>query len=217
MHPFDIMAPFKRTDRGVGAKLLLAAIISQAISCISLAAGNTEQQTAYVLSKLDVVSVLVFGEKDLSKTQRIDGSGNIRMGLIGTVDIEGLTLREAELKLESAYTEQRFLRDPQVSLQVEEYAPQYISVLGQVTKPGRVQLENESNGIRLVDAISAVGGFSGIAKADAVRVTRAGADGSEETVIIDAEAIINGRPSDAPTHFLTLQPGDVVFVPERLF
>lgn len=211
------MAPFKRTDRRVGAKLLLTAIISQAISCICLAGGSAEQHTSYVLSKLDVVSILVFGEKDLSKTQRIDGSGNIRMGLIGTVDIEGLSLREAELKLEDAYKEMRFLRDPQVSIQVEEYAPQFISVLGQVTKPGRVQLEKESNGIRLVDAISAVGGFSGIAKADAVRITRASADGEETTVVIDAEALINGRNTDTPEEFESLLPGDVVFVPERLF
>jgi polysaccharide export outer membrane protein len=171
----------------------------------------------YILSEKDVVSVQVFGEPELSKEQRLDGSGNIRMGLIGTIDIAGLTLREAELKLEEAYQEQRYLRDPQISLQISEYAPRYISVLGEVKSPGRVQLEDESNGMRLVDAISAVGGFSGIAKADAVRITRAATDGSESTEVVDAEALVNGRDADIPEAFLILKPGDVVYVPERLF
>jgi polysaccharide export outer membrane protein len=186
------------------------------IGMAQVLAGAVDQQ-AYTLVELDAVSVQVFGEPDLSKEQRIDGEGNIRMGLIGTIEIAGLTLREAEAKMEQVYVEKRYLRDPQISIQVEEYAPQYISVLGQVTKPGRVQLEKESNDIRLVDAISAVGGFSGIAKADAVRITRTSADGKETTVVIDAEALINGRNTDTPDEFESLQPGDVVFVPDRLF
>jgi polysaccharide export outer membrane protein len=169
------------------------------------------------MKKLDAVSIQVFGEPDLSKEQRIDGEGNIRMGLIGTIGIAGLTLREAEAKMQQVYVEKRYLRDPQISIQVTEYAPRYVSVLGKVNKPGRVQLEQESNGIRLVDAISAVGGFSGIAKADAVRITRTGANGEETTVVIDAEALINGRNTDTPEEFESLLPGDVVFVPERLF
>jgi polysaccharide export outer membrane protein len=193
------------------------------IACAILSIGMVPKlaasadQLAYTLTELDAVSIQVFGEPDLSKEQRIDGEGNIRMGLIGTIGIAGLTLREAEAKMQQVYVEKRYLRDPQISIQVTEYAPRYVSVLGKVNKPGRVQLEKESNGIRLVDAISAVGGFSGIAKADAVRITRTSADGKETTVVIDAEALINGRNTDTPDEFESLQPGDVVFVPERLF
>jgi polysaccharide export outer membrane protein len=193
------------------------------IACAILSIGMVPKlaasadQLAYTLTELDAVSIQVFGEPDLSKEQRIDGEGNIRMGLIGTIGIAGLTLREAEAKMQQVYVEKRYLRDPQISIQVTEYAPRYVSVLGKVNKPGRVQLEQESNGIRLVDAISAVGGFSGIAKADAVRITRTGANGEETTVVIDAEALINGRNTDTPEEFESLLPGDVVFVPERLF
>lgn len=175
------------------------------------------QESSYVLQRMDVIAIQVFGEADLSKVQRIDGSGQIRMGLIGTIEVAGLTLREAESRLEAAYTEGRFLRSPQVSMSVEEYAPQYVSVLGEVSSPGRIQLEGESEGIRLVDAISAVGGFTGIAKGDAVRITRMGLDGNETVVTVDASALINGRSTDIPEAFLVLKPGDVVNVPERLF
>jgi len=172
---------------------------------------------SYFLREMDTVSVQVYGEADLNKVQRIDGEGRIRVNLIGTVKIAGLTLREAEEHLQEAFIEKKFLRNPQVSVQVEKYAPYFISILGEVQKPGRVKLEEESNRIRLVDAISAVGGFKGIAKANAVRITRMAEDGSEINVIVDAESLINGEITDIPSDYLDLLPGDVVYVPERLF
>lgn len=172
---------------------------------------------SYRLAARDAVSVRVFGEPDLTKRQRLDGEGTIRMDLIGTITLAGLTIREAETRIERAFREQLFLRDPQVSLSIEAYAPRHISILGEVENPGRVELEEELNGMRLVDAISAVGGLNGIAKGDAVRLTRLGPDGQEVTVVINAEAIISGRPSNTDAQYLTLLPGDVLFVPERLF
>lgn len=181
------------------------------------ATAQPSTEASYSLRVMDVISVQVFGEPELTKTHRIDGSGVIRVGLIGTVEVAGLTLREAEERLEIAFVEQRFLRDPQVSIQIEAYAPRYISILGEVDEPGRVQLDQEAESMRLLDALSAVGGFSGVAKADAVRITRTRADGTEATVIIDAEALINGRSTEIPAGFDRLLPGDVLHVPERLF
>lgn len=181
-------------------------------------AGEREEAgRSYVLRSMDVIEIQVFGEEELSRVQRIDGAGQIRMGLIGTMEIAGRTLREAENALERAYVEQRYLRDPQVSLSVQEYAPLFVSVLGEVQSPGRVELEAEAEGMRLVDAISAVGGFTGIAKGNAVRITRIGEDGEESTSTVDAAALINGDPSGVPPRFRKLKAGDVVYVPETLF
>lgn len=172
---------------------------------------------SYQLRELDVIAIQVYDEPDLSKQQRIDGSGQVRMGLIGTVTLVGLTLEEAEEKLEQLYVEERYLRDPQISIEVREYAPLYVHVFGQVGRAGRVQLEGEDLRMPLVDVISAVGGFSGLAKADAVRITRTDENGKETVITVNAEALINGRDADIPQDYLTLQPGDVLFVPERLF
>lgn len=171
----------------------------------------------YRLRAMDEITIQVFGEEELGKSVRIDGSGSIRMGLIGTVGLVGLTLGEAEDQLEKLYVEQRYLRDPQISIEVRAYAPLYVHVFGQVGKPGRIQLEGEDERMPLLDLISAVGGFTGLAKGDAVRITRIDANDKEVTVVVNAEALVNGRDAKIPDEFLTLQPGDVVYVPERLF
>jgi polysaccharide export outer membrane protein len=172
----------------------------------------------YVLTEMDVVSVQVFGEPDLSsQAQRIDGSGRIRMGLIATIEVAGMTLREAEKRIEGAYVDGRYLRSPQVTIQVGNYAAKYISILGEVASPGRLQLEDESSTMRVVDAISAVGGFTGIAKSDAVRITRRDSSGKERTVVVDVDDLIDGKGREIPEDFHYLLPGDIVNVPERLF
>ena len=100
-----------------------------------------QESSDYVLRNLDIVSIQIYDEPDLSKDLRIDGSGQVRMGLIGTIKLAGLTLEEAEAKLENTYIRERYLRDPQVTIEVRENAPLYVHVLGQVAKPGRVQLD----------------------------------------------------------------------------
>lgn len=172
---------------------------------------------SYRLRALDQISIQVYGEPDLSKNPRIDGSGQIRMGLIGTVGIAGLTIAEAEDKLENIYMRQRYLRDPQISIEVQQYAALYVHVFGQVRSPGRVQLEEEQLGIPILDLISAAGGFTGLAKSDSVRVTRTNNAGTEQIIVINVEDLIRGKSINVPDEFRELIPGDVVFVPEKLF
>ena len=211
----------ERTEpaRRVPAQLLLRllALLSFVLPVAATGQPALGEADRYVLRELDVVSVQIFGEPELSKDLRIDGSGSVRLGLIGTIQLAGLTLEQAEQRIGDSYVEERYLRDPQVTIEVREYAPLYVHVFGQVARPGRVQLENEDMGMPLLDLISAVGGFTGLAKADAVRITRTSASGSEVVVTVNAEALFNGRDAKIPAEFLTLQPGDVVFVPERLF
>lgn len=183
----------------------------------STTSGNGADAKAYSLRELDMIAVQVFGEESLSKQTRIDGSGQIRMGLIGSINISGLTIEEAEEKLERTYKEERYLRDPQISIEVLQYAPLYVHVFGQVNRPGRIHLEGEQLSIPILDLISAAGGFTSLAKSDSVRITRKDKAGKEEVVVVNVENLIHGKASDIPEDFKALQPDDVLFVPERLF
>ena len=177
-----------------------------------------EENSDYMLSPSDVVTITVFGEEDLSApSQRINASGQVRIGLIGTVQVVGMTLREAETSIEHRYIQERYLRNPQVTMQVIEYAAQYVVFLGEVSSPGRLKFEDETNRMSLVDGISSVGGFTGIANSDSVRITRRNEDGSEVSSIIDVDALLKGRIDKVPKEYRYLIPGDVVHVPERLF
>ena len=88
----------------------------------------------YTLGSGDRVRVIVFGQDSLSNSYAVDGSGNIFMPLIGIVPAQGKTIeglsRAIDAKLRNGY-----LRDPQVSVEVEAYRPFFI--LGEVTTPGQ--------------------------------------------------------------------------------
>jgi polysaccharide export outer membrane protein len=89
----------------------------------------------YVLAPQDLVLLQVFRQPDLKVEQRVDASGQITVPLVGNMKIAGMTTREAEAQLAKAFIEGEFLRDPQVSLSIVEYAPRGVSVIGEVKQP----------------------------------------------------------------------------------
>lgn len=171
---------------------------------------------AYRLYPLDVVSFSVHGETGLSTTLRLSGDGTINVPLLGDVRVTGLTLTEAEKKIQDTYIAQEIFIRPQVTLQVTEYSKKEVSLLGQISRQGKIQFPAEVSALDIVDVVTTAGGFSRIAKADAVRVTRKHPETGEEQVFtVNVERMLAGRAS-AEERFL-VYPGDVLFIPERLF
>ncbi len=183
----------------------------------SLSGGSALAATPAELYRLvpqDLVQMSIFGEDDMTADRRVDAHGSLHLPLLGAVKVAGLTLPDAETAVREAYVTAEIFIAPQVSLTVLEYAAKEISVLGQVASPGKQTLPNERGRISIVEAISSAGGFTRIAKADAVRVTRGKADGGEEVFTVNVENLINGRVGETSFY---VQPGDIVFVPERVF
>ncbi len=176
-----------------------------------------DAQAAYVLSLSDRVRIEVFGESDLSTIARVDSKGTVNLNLAGEVRIAGLTVSEAQRAIEAAYREGRYLRSPQVTINVEEYAPREVIVQGEVRQPGRYNLPIEASWT-IIDLISKAQGFTDIARGSSVTVSRTGPDGGRQIFTIDAEGIIKGRRNATEgDNSLKLQPGDVINVPQRLF
>jgi polysaccharide export outer membrane protein len=170
----------------------------------------------YTLSPGDRLRIVVFQEDDLSALPRVDARGAINLPLVGDVPVGGLTIADAQLAVEKAFREGRFLRNPAVTISVEEYARREIQVLGEVRNPGKFDLPAES-ALTLVEAIGRAGGFTDIAKGTEVRVTRIGSDGREVNVTVDADSIIRGRgKSKIEDNSMVMKPGDIVFVPQRI-
>jgi polysaccharide export outer membrane protein len=158
----------------------------------------------------------VFGEDDLSRNSRVDARGMINLPLIGEVKVFGLTLREAEQAIATAYREGRYLRNPQVTITVEVYAVREISVQGQVKNPQRVVMPAES-AMTVLEAITRCGGFTDSAKGTEVRVTRVGPDGKVKVFIVDIDSLIKGKDrAKSEDNSLLLLPGDIIYVPERI-
>ena len=170
----------------------------------------------YRLTTTDRLRIVIFGEPDLSTLSRIDARGNVNLYLVGDVHVAGLTINEAQQVIETAYRDGRYLRNPQVTVSVEDYAPRTVTVDGQVKSPGPISLPTEST-LTVYQAIIRAGGFTDIAKGSAVTVTRILPGGTKKVFTIDVDGLIKGRDRSRGTDdTLLLEPGDIIYVPERL-
>jgi polysaccharide export outer membrane protein len=168
----------------------------------------------YHLQPLDLVVFELFNEPDATTQQRVSGSGELRLPMLGSVSIRGLTVGAAEKQLESLYRIGGFYRNPQVTLYVSQHTERTISVLGQVNRPDRLQLLVGSDSMGLAQAVALAGGLTRIAKASAIQISRVGPDGRDQRFVVNLDAYLNAAKSN-PIPDFQLQPDDVVFVPER--
>lgn len=156
----------------------------------------------------DVFSVRVYGEESLSASHRVAPDGTISFPLIGTVEVMGLEPPQVAERIQTALRAQNFLKDPHVSVYVEEYSSKRVSVVGAVTNPGTFPLQP---GMTVVQAISMAGGFSSLADRNATMVTRR--VGSETVRYrVPVRRVTSGEAKD-----IEVAAGDIIFVPERLF
>jgi polysaccharide export outer membrane protein len=168
----------------------------------------------YRLQPYDLVVFEIYNEPDASTQQRISSAGEIRVPMLGSVPLGGLSVRSAEKQLESSYRVGGYYKNPQVILYVAQHAERTISVLGQVNRPDRIELPAGTDGMGLAQAIAIVGGLTRIAKAAAIQISRIGPDGRDLRFVVNLDAYLNAEKS-SPMNDFKLQSDDVVFVPER--
>jgi polysaccharide export outer membrane protein len=170
-----------------------------------------------------LLEISVFGVNDFSQTVRVSSSGSISLPFLGRIEVEGLTGQELEKHLTEMITEQKLIRDPQVSIFIKEYRSQPIYVLGAVTQPGQYMATHQ---LRLLDALTMAGGLDTKRSADYVLLQRRAAarratTGSEtssgnaegsDSIRIDLVKLL--EEGDMSLN-VTIQGGDVIQVPER--
>jgi polysaccharide export outer membrane protein len=186
------------------------------LGSLLLAQAPEKKNYVHTLALADRVRIAVFQEEDLTSLTRIDARGRVNLPLIGEIAIGGMTVVEAQAAIEGAYKSGRFLRNPQVTVSVEEYAPREVSIQGRIRSAGRYILPIEST-YTVVELVTKAGGIDDIGKGSAVTVTRILPDGTKKVFTVDVDSVIKGR-KDAKVEDTTLllQPGDIVYVPERL-
>ena len=168
-------------------------------SAVALAASS--------LGPGDVVEVRVYQEPELSGLYQVGPQGDVIFPLCKRVVVGGLSPNDAAERIRACLAE-GFMRDPQVSLLVKEYNSKKVFVFGEVQKPGTFTFED---GMSIVQAVTLAGGFTKTAAQNSTSVTRR-VQGQELKVKVNVQDIALGK---APN--FTLEPGDIVFVPESLF
>jgi polysaccharide export outer membrane protein len=108
----------------------------------------------------DLITVHIFGSLDYAPTVRVGLDGTIQLPLIGSVQVEGLTLHQAQSLIAQKLISAGMYRDPQVTIQITESPNQTATVIGELH--GVVAIIGER---RLYDVLAAVGsgGFTSTA------------------------------------------------------
>jgi polysaccharide biosynthesis/export protein len=177
---------------------------------------KTRKSKPYKITNSDRLRIEVIPEDDLLTQCRVDTKGCVNLKYVGEVPVAGQTIPEAQQAIENAYRDQRYLRNPQVRINVEEYAPREVFINGDVKIPARYVMPIETV-MTVVDLVQKAGGFLDTAKGTAVRVLRKGPDGKEQVFVVDVESILKAKKNaKVEDNSLELEPGDNVYVPERV-
>ena len=177
---------------------------------ISQVVGTTENG-AYVLGPNDVISVNVYSHPDLSVPNPlqygnhagalITSDGSVQLPLIGNVNVGGLTLQQAQQRLQLAYG--TYVVQPRIAIELQQAESLRYYLLGAFTTPGVVY---PSHPLDLLDAL-ALGGSVNISGADLYQAYVAQ---NSVKLPIDLHALlIDGDMSQN----VTLAPGDAIVIP----
>ena len=150
----------------------------------------------------DLLQFGVYNVPELATRTRVASNGDIYLPLIDYVHVAGLTVEEAQNLIEKKFSDGGFLKDPHVTLFVDQFASQGVSLLGEVAKPGVYPVLGEQ---RLFDLISAAGGLTEKA-GRSVTVTRR--KQPDKPIVLELARNI----ADSPDRNVEIYPGDTIIV-----
>ena len=102
-----------------------------------------------------LLNVQVYDEPDLSAHVRVDKEGNVNLPFLKTIHIGGDTVAQAREKIENKFRADGILKNPQITIEVEQFATTGVTVMGEVQNPGKVELLAPHS---LLDVIGMTGG-----------------------------------------------------------
>ncbi len=114
-------------------------------------AGNGAQSAAEDdrIGPDDLLTISVFDAPELGHSVRVSAGGEIYLPLVGTVRAAGLAPHELEMVLEELLR-RTYMKDPHVSVLVQEMLSHPVSVFGAVRKPGVYQIRGARSLIEIL-------------------------------------------------------------------
>ncbi|MCF8708905.1 polysaccharide biosynthesis/export family protein [Rhizorhapis sp. SPR117] len=144
-----------------------------------------------LIGPLDTINVDIFNVPELSREMQVDASGRISMPLIGTVDARNKTADELARTIEDSL-QGRYVRNPQVTVNIRSSVSQVVTVDGEVKEPGLYPVTNQ---MTLMRVIASAKGLSEFAKQEQVVILRT-VDNQRMAGLYDIGAIRRGAYAD---------------------
>jgi polysaccharide biosynthesis/export protein len=176
---------------------------SPAPSKASITATDSPDQSALVkLGPGDLLEVNVYNVPELASKVRVSNSGDVYLPLIDYVHVDGLTQEEGQALIEKRLSDGGFVRNPHVTIFVDEAASQGVTVIGEVGKPG---IYPDVADHKLYEVISEAGGFNPSASRKIAVIRR----NLPEPIRLDLPRNLG----DDVSGNIEIMPGDTITVP----
>jgi len=174
-----------------------------------------QAQAQYQIGPQDQLKITVYDADELTGTYRVDADGFITFPLLNRIQAGGMTLADFQDHLRSMLSP-AYIRNPQVRVEVQEYKSQSIFVSGEVRSPSEIRM---TGAMTLLKALAQAGSPTSSASSE-LTIARskklpAGTQPSanpadnSELIHVNWRDLQIGKASD-----ITLQDGDVIFVPK---
>ena len=161
-----------------------------------------QRESEYRLGAQDLLEISVFRVPELERTVRVNSNGEISLPLVGSIQAAGRSIAELEQALADRYAD-GYLKNPEVSVFVKEFASQRVTVEGAIEKPGIYPLTGATT---LLQTIALAGDLDPLADLGGVVLFRY-VDGTKMAAVYDIRALRAGQVEDPAIH-----GGDLVVV-----
>lgn len=150
----------------------------------------------------DLIEVNVYNVPELTTKARVSSSGDIYLPLVDYVHVDALTLEEAQALIQKRLTDGGFVRNPHVTIFVDDAASQGVTIIGEVSKPG---IYPDVADHKLYEVISLAGGFTAAASRKIAIIRQ----NKPEPIRIDLPRNL----ADDLSGNVEVMPGDTITVP----
>jgi polysaccharide biosynthesis/export protein len=185
---------------GIGATLSRAQVVVK-----DTQPATVRDQSAIAIGPGDLLDLSVFDVPELVLKVRVDINGCVSLAFLGDLKLAGMTVGNAQRLIALELVARQLVKDPQVSIFIEEFATQGITVYGEVNAPGIYPLMGPHH---LYDVISAAGGLT-LKSGRTVTILHAGQSDHPEVVAL---ANINATENPMEHANVPIYPGDTIVV-----
>lgn len=159
----------------------------------------------YVIGPGDLLQVTVWKNDTLSRVVPVRPDGKISIPLLHDIQASGLTVMQLRDKIATALAE--FMPSPEVTVSVNDVRSLRVSILGEVVKPGVLELRGQTT---ILEAIAMAGGFKDFASPSKITVIRSEGEGKTKRIRFNYNRAVS---SSSDEENLVLKAGDVIVVP----
>jgi polysaccharide biosynthesis/export protein len=114
------------------------------------------QQESLLIGPGDMIHIVIYDAPELEQHVRVTDSGDVPLLMGGNVKIGSQTPDQAQVAIAKALVDGHFMVNPRVSVTVDQYATQNVSVIGEVKTPGAYPI---TTGRTVAEVVALAGGL----------------------------------------------------------